>query len=125
VRTDARAAFPLIRPLRTPMTQPPAASPESTDPALTPAPGAPPRVATVTPPGPRPALVVSLRAVLIGLVLIPANTWWLAEIEYVRYSDNATTSSLFFNAVLFARAAGMALLTALSDFAVLLLIVLV
>src|SRR5206468_9211827 len=42
---------------------------------------------------------VTARAVLIGLVLIPANTWWLAQIEYVRYSDNATTSSLFFNAI--------------------------
>jgi hypothetical protein len=42
---------------------------------------------------------ITLRAVLIGLALIPANAWWLAAIEYVRYSDNATTSSLFFNAV--------------------------
>jgi hypothetical protein len=42
---------------------------------------------------------ITLRSILIGLVLIPANAWWLAEIEYVRYTDNATTSSLFFNAV--------------------------
>ena len=41
----------------------------------------------------------TLRAVLIGLVLIPLNAWWIAQIEYVRYSDNATTSALFFNCI--------------------------
>ncbi len=47
---------------------------------------------------------VTTRAVLLGLVLIPFNAWWLTQIEYVRYSDNATTSALFFNciAILFA-----------------------
>ncbi|MEN6643023.1 MAG: DUF6785 family protein [Armatimonadia bacterium] len=40
---------------------------------------------------------VSPRAVILGVVLIPVNAWWLAQIEYVRYSDNATTSALFFN----------------------------
>lgn len=30
---------------------------------------------------------------------MPANAWWITQIEYVRYSDNATTSALFFNAV--------------------------
>src|SRR5689334_19876100 len=48
----------------------------------------------VASPGP-----VTLRAVLIALLLIPPNAWWLIQIEYVRYSDNATTSSLFFNAI--------------------------
>jgi len=42
---------------------------------------------------------MSPRAVLTGLALIPLNAWWLAQIEYVRYSDNATTSALFFNCV--------------------------
>ncbi len=42
---------------------------------------------------------ISARAVIIGLVLIPINAWWLAQIEYVRYSDNATTSALFFNCI--------------------------
>src|SRR3954452_20131077 len=49
--------------------------------------------------GAAPATRVTLRSVLIGLLLIPANAWWLAQIEYVRYTDNATTSSLFFNAI--------------------------
>jgi len=42
---------------------------------------------------------ITFRAVLIGLLLIPFNAWWLTQIEYVRYSDNATTSALFFNAI--------------------------
>jgi hypothetical protein len=48
----------------------------------------------------RPArLPITGRAVAIGLLLIPANAWWITQIEYVRYSDNATTSALFFNAI--------------------------
>lgn len=39
----------------------------------------------------------SARAVVLGLFLVPVNSWWLAHIEYVRYSDNATTSALFFH----------------------------
>ena len=39
------------------------------------------------------------RVVLLSLVLLPLNAWWLVEIEYIRYSDNATTQALFFNAV--------------------------
>jgi len=42
---------------------------------------------------------ITVRAVLIGLLLIPINAWWLAQIEYVRYSDNVTTSALFFNCI--------------------------
>ncbi len=42
---------------------------------------------------------ITWRAILIGLVLIPLNAWWLVQIEYVRYSDNATTSALFFHVV--------------------------
>ncbi|MGC9317110.1 MAG: DUF6785 family protein [Armatimonadota bacterium] len=42
---------------------------------------------------------ITARAVAIGLLLIPLNAWWLAQIEYVRYSDNATTSALFFNCI--------------------------
>lgn len=40
---------------------------------------------------------ISRRAVIIGLLLLPLNAWWFAQIEYVRYSDNCTTSALFFN----------------------------
>jgi len=42
---------------------------------------------------------IRLRAILVGLALIPLNARWLIEIEYVRYSDNATTAALFFNAL--------------------------
>ncbi len=52
---------------------------------------------------------ITPRAVLLGLALIPLNAWWLSQIEYVRYSDNATTSALFFNCV-----ALLLLLTALN-----------
>ena len=42
---------------------------------------------------------ITARAVIIGLLLVPANAWWITQIEYVRYSDNATTSALFFNCI--------------------------
>ncbi len=40
---------------------------------------------------------ITARAVILGFLLIPANAWWITQIEYVRYSDNATTGALFFN----------------------------
>jgi hypothetical protein len=42
---------------------------------------------------------ITARSVLLGLALIPFNAWWLAQIEWVRYSDNGTTSALFFEVV--------------------------
>ena len=45
------------------------------------------------------SLAITSRAILIGLALIPLNAWWLAQIEWVRYSDNATTSALFFQTI--------------------------
>ncbi|MFQ5811189.1 MAG: DUF6785 family protein, partial [Armatimonadota bacterium] len=48
---------------------------------------------------PRGALGLSVRAVAVGLALVPVNAWWITQIEYVRYSDNATTSAIFFNAL--------------------------
>ncbi len=42
---------------------------------------------------------MTARSVTLGLALLPLNAWWLTQIEYVRYSDNATTSALFFNCV--------------------------
>lgn len=58
---------------------------------------APDSPATIAPaPAARPERITP-RAVLIGLLLIPPNAWWFAQIEYVRYSDNCTTSALFFN----------------------------
>lgn len=42
---------------------------------------------------------LSLRVLLLAPPLIFLNAAWLIEIEYVRYSDNATTQAIFFNAV--------------------------
>jgi len=42
---------------------------------------------------------VTFRALLIGAVLIPVNVLWMVHVEYVRYSDNVSTSALFFNAI--------------------------
>ncbi len=42
---------------------------------------------------------LSLRVLLLAPALIFANAAWLIQIEYVRYSDNATTQAIFFNAV--------------------------
>src|SRR5438445_8542147 len=80
------------------MSRRPAVPPESEIRAprrVPPAPGG----TAVTPTGPASTTPVTRRSVLIGLLLIPPNAWWLAQIEYVRYTDNATTSSLFFNAI--------------------------
>ena len=44
---------------------------------------------------------VTVRAVLLGLLLIPVNAWWLVQIEYVRYSDTPTIPQLFFHVVAF------------------------
>src|SRR5436190_1722410 len=61
-----------------------------------------PRTAPVQAPlargaGPKQGAITP-RAVILALLLLPLNAWWLIQIEYVRYSDNATTSALFFNA---------------------------
>ncbi|MBD3173849.1 MAG: hypothetical protein GF320_01610, partial [Armatimonadia bacterium] len=45
-----------------------------------------------TPPAPDPHARLRMGlAVGLGLMLIPVTARWLAEIEWVRYSDNATT----------------------------------
>lgn len=56
---------------------------------------------SITPdPEPRPAPErITFRAVAIGILLIPVNAWWMAQIEHVRYSDNVSTSALFFNCI--------------------------
>lgn len=42
---------------------------------------------------------VSIRALVIGSLLIPPNLLWLVHVEYARYSDNASTQALYFNTV--------------------------
>ncbi len=43
--------------------------------------------------------IVTWRALLIGLLLIPVNCYWIIQMEVVRYSGIPTTISLLFNAV--------------------------
>jgi hypothetical protein len=40
---------------------------------------------------------VTLRAVIIGLLLIPANAYWMTKSEVILSITHATTLSLFFN----------------------------
>lgn len=42
---------------------------------------------------------VTWRAVLLCLVLLPVNAFWVVQMEMVRYSAHPTTISLFFNTV--------------------------
>jgi hypothetical protein len=35
----------------------------------------------------------------VALLLLPLNAWWVTQVEYIRYSDNATTAAIFFNVV--------------------------
>lgn len=42
---------------------------------------------------------VTLRAILIGLILIPLNNWWIFYMEIVHLAGHPTTTSIFFNAV--------------------------
>ncbi len=42
---------------------------------------------------------VTWRSLLIGLLLLPLNAYWLVQMEVVRYSAHPTTVSLLFNAI--------------------------
>jgi Family of unknown function (DUF6785)/Domain of unknown function (DUF6784) len=48
---------------------------------------------------PRVERGVTLRAVLIGLFLIPINTYWVMMVEGIWHSNHATAMSLFWNTV--------------------------
>ncbi|HEY3282061.1 MAG TPA: DUF6785 family protein, partial [Armatimonadota bacterium] len=52
---------------------------------------------------------VSVRAVLLGLALLPPTAWWLIQVEYIRYSDTPTIAALFFHCI-----AGLVALTAMN-----------
>lgn len=47
-----------------------------------------------------PARGVTWRAIILGLVLIWPNAWWIYMMEIVRYAGHPTTISLFFNSIL-------------------------
>jgi uncharacterized protein DUF6785 len=49
------------------------------------------------PPGPRRG--VTFRAILIGLLLIPLNTYWVIYVEGIRHWNHATAMSLFWNTI--------------------------
>src|SRR3954449_8871143 len=42
---------------------------------------------------------VTWRSVLLCLLLLPINAYWVVQMEVVRYSAHPTTISLFFNAI--------------------------
>ena len=46
-----------------------------------------------------PRKSVTFRAVIIALLLIPLNAYWVVSMELIRYSAHPTTLSLFFNCV--------------------------
>ena len=52
-------------------------------------------------PGPpeRTPRAITFRAVLLGFLLVPANTFWIVYTELIRYAAHPTTTSLFFNVV--------------------------
>jgi len=45
------------------------------------------------------ASAVTWRAIVIGLILIPINCYWIIQIEGIWYSGHPTVATLFFNAV--------------------------
>ena len=56
----------------------------------------PPTTIAVVAPGQKG---VTWRAVLIAVVLMPFNAYWLCQMEMVRYEGHPTTVSLFFNSI--------------------------
>ena len=42
---------------------------------------------------------ITWRAVLVGLILIPINAYWIVLIETVYYSAHSTTIGFFFNPI--------------------------
>src|SRR5689334_15642895 len=43
--------------------------------------------------------MVTPRAILVAMTLMPLNAWWIIRMEVVRYAGHPTTISLFFNVV--------------------------
>lgn len=46
-----------------------------------------------------PAHGVTLKSILIAILLIPINCYWVIEMEVIRYSGHPVTISLFFNVI--------------------------
>ncbi|HAZ63823.1 MAG TPA: hypothetical protein DCZ72_09495 [Armatimonadetes bacterium] len=47
-----------------------------------------------------PPLMIRARAIVLGLLLVPVNAWWVAIMEAAKYTGHPTTYSLYFNCVL-------------------------
>src|ERR1044071_4597963 len=45
------------------------------------------------------ARAVTPRSILLSLILLPINAYWVVQMEVVRYSAHPTTISLFFNLI--------------------------
>lgn len=54
---------------------------------------------TACPETPRRTYAVTWRSVLLCLLLLPINAYWVVQMEVVRYSAHPTTISLFFNTI--------------------------
>ncbi len=48
-----------------------------------------------------PGKAVTFKSVMIALLLLPINAYWVVQMEVVRYSAHPTTISLFFNTIFF------------------------
>lgn len=48
---------------------------------------------------PERARGLTTRAIVLGLVLIPINNWWVFQMEIVHLSGHPTTTSIFFNSI--------------------------
>ncbi|MBU0607211.1 MAG: hypothetical protein KKI08_04955 [Armatimonadetes bacterium] len=62
-------------------------------------------VAQPTAPSPRSGIAaagLTWRSLIVALILIPPNVYWVEQMEIMRYSAHPTTVSLFFNAVFIA-----------------------
>jgi hypothetical protein len=55
--------------------------------------------AGIAPPRTRGPRGVTFRSVLIGLLLIPINTYWVMQVEGIWHTNHATAMSLFWNSV--------------------------
>ena len=58
-----------------------------------------PAAADHSPPSAPSARTVTCRAILLALLLMPVNAYWIVMMERVRYSAHPTTISLFFNCI--------------------------
>src|SRR5438105_14377423 len=58
-----------------------------------------PRVSAAPRVAPKRARGITARAVAIGFLLVPVNSFWVVYSEAVRYAAHPTTTSLFFNVV--------------------------